>query len=367
MNPRMIIAMIVTTVLAFPCIAVTSAYRDVLETPALKSPLAAKNLLTGVTLAGERLVCVGQYGHILYSDDHGKNWTQAEVPVSSDLTAVHFPSPLKGWAVGHDGVVLKSEDGGATWSKLFDGRAAAQVMVGHYKASKECSTCHGPTNQPPAAKPTGANACLMEDMKRYIEQGADKPFLDVWFENDTQGFVVGAFNHIFRTTDGGKSWEPWFGRINNPKRFHLFAMRGIGQDLFITGEQGTVWKLDRQVGRFQEIKTPYNGTFFGITGKPGSLIAFGLRGNAFRSQNGGANWQKVETGIKVSVTGGTVMDDGRLVLVGQGGQVAMSTDNGASFTPVKVDQVMPIAAVVAPDRDTLVLAGLNGVRVQPIK
>ncbi|TWJ11095.1 WD40/YVTN/BNR-like repeat-containing protein, partial [Geobacter argillaceus] len=103
-------------------------FQDVLDTPAAKSSHAAQTLLTSVTLAGTRVVGVGQHGHIVYSDDRGKNWTQSTVPVSSDLLAVHFPSAQKGWAVGHDGVVLHSSDGGANWVKQFDGRAAAQVL-----------------------------------------------------------------------------------------------------------------------------------------------------------------------------------------------------------------------------------------------
>ena len=83
----------------------TSAWVDVLDSPALQSPLAAKGLLNGLALAGDRIVAVGQRGHILISDDKGKSWQQAKVPVSSDLVAVHFPTAQAGWAVGHDGVV----------------------------------------------------------------------------------------------------------------------------------------------------------------------------------------------------------------------------------------------------------------------
>jgi photosystem II stability/assembly factor-like uncharacterized protein len=39
--------------------------------------------VVGMARAGERLVTVGQRGHILYSDDSGKHWQQAVVPVSS--------------------------------------------------------------------------------------------------------------------------------------------------------------------------------------------------------------------------------------------------------------------------------------------
>jgi photosystem II stability/assembly factor-like uncharacterized protein len=55
--------------------------------------------LLGAARAGERLVAVGQRGHILYSDDSGNAWQQAAVPVSADLNAVSFlrPPGLGSW------------------------------------------------------------------------------------------------------------------------------------------------------------------------------------------------------------------------------------------------------------------------------
>ena len=72
---------------------VAQGFVDVLDSPAQLSPLAQHGLLVGLASAGERLVAVGQRGHILFSDDHGQRWQQASVPVSSDLVAVHFPRP----------------------------------------------------------------------------------------------------------------------------------------------------------------------------------------------------------------------------------------------------------------------------------
>jgi photosystem II stability/assembly factor-like uncharacterized protein len=80
--------------------APASRMRDVLDTPASKSPLAAAALLNGLAVAGPRIVAVGQRGHILWSDDAGAHWQQAEVPVSADLTAVCFPSPPAGLGGG---------------------------------------------------------------------------------------------------------------------------------------------------------------------------------------------------------------------------------------------------------------------------
>ena len=107
---------------------------DVLNRPAMMSPLASKRLLVSMTRFGDRLVAVGPRGHIVVSTDEGKTWSQAKVPVSSDLTAVYFPSATHGWAVGHDGVVLASTDGGTSWIKQLDGFAVNDLIIADLKA-----------------------------------------------------------------------------------------------------------------------------------------------------------------------------------------------------------------------------------------
>ncbi|MDO6748847.1 WD40/YVTN/BNR-like repeat-containing protein, partial [Gilvimarinus sp. 1_MG-2023] len=94
---------------------------DPLQTPAQTSAKAHTALLLDITQAGERLVAVGAFGHILYSDDQGASWQQAQVPVSVTLTAVSFADARHGWAVGHDGIILATEDGGLNWRKQLDG------------------------------------------------------------------------------------------------------------------------------------------------------------------------------------------------------------------------------------------------------
>lgn len=329
---------------------IASEFADVLDTPALRSNIAAQSTLTGLARAGERLIAVGQRGHILYSDDAGQHWQQAQVPVSSDLVAVHFATAQQGWAVGHDGVVLHSSDAGQTWSRQLDGRQVGPIMLDYYQ--------HQLASQPDDA---GLQA-RVADAQRMVEEGADKPFLDVWFENDRVGYIVGAFNLIFRTDNGGLSWTPLLEHTDNPNALNLYALRPVGDDLFVVGEQGLVMKLDRASGRFNATLTPYNGSFFGITGKPGAALVFGLRGNVFRSTDGGTSWNKIDLGLPLSITASSVTADGRIVLVSQAGHVLVSVDDGASFQIQTHTALAPVAAAQVATGDALVLAGARGLR-----
>ena len=330
-----------------------SSTRDTLDTPAVKSPLAVRALVNGLAIAGTRIVAVGQRGHVLLSDDAGKSWQQADVPVSSDLVAVAFPSANTGWAVGHDGVVLHSTNAGGRWTRQLDGHRAGSVMVDYYSRD--------------ATGGDSKRAVLLEEAKRFAAQGAENPFLDVWFENETTGFVVGAFGLILRTTDGGANWEPWLHAVDNPKAFHLYSIRGVAGDVYIVGEQGLVLKLDRTAGHFRALDLPYKGTLFGVIGNARAVIVYGLRGTVLRSTDGGRSWQPVDTGLQVGLTSATVDNDGRIILASQAGHVLESRDDGATFKAVQIERPIPAAAVISAAKDSLVVGGPRGVHSQSLK
>ncbi len=334
--------------------AATAPPADPLQLPAQTSRLASSSPLFAITQAGPRLVAVGQRGHILLSDDKGVTWQQAAVPVSVDLTAVHFPSPRRGWAVGHDGVILHSDDGGAHWALQLDGRQAAQRIVDAYT--------------PRAGSGNTELDAVLAEAKRMLAQGPDLPWLDVWFDDDNRGFAVGAFNLVFSTRDGGATWQPASDRVDNPRGYHLYALRGgSGGQLYAAGELGLLLRLDRATQRFVAVPTPYKGTFFGVLALPDLLLAYGLRGNAWRSLDGGRTWHKTETGIDTGLTGGTLLDDGRIALVSQGGQLLLSRDNAGHFAAVPGLQTSPAFGVVAAGSSSVALVGARGVRVEKIK
>lgn len=334
-----------------------STWQDVLDQPAMKSPLSERALINGLAVAGGRLVAVGQRGHVLLSDDEGKTWRQAEVPASSDLVAVTFPTPTEGWAVGHDGIVLHTKDAGATWTRALDGRQVGALMVDYYK--REAANLGDEKRA----------AALLQESERFAAQGAENPFLDIAFENPSTGYLIGAFGLIFRTTDGGATWQPMLHAAENPRALHLYAVRTIGGEVYIAGEQGLFLKLDRDApgcGRFKAIELPYKGTLFGVVGTERALMAFGLRGTLLRSTDAGRSWQPVATGLQVGLTAGGIDAQGRIVIVSQAGHVLVSGDDGASFAQSKIDKPVPAAAVALTGTSSVVVGGPRGLAARAL-
>jgi len=330
----------------FPALA--GEFKGVSNTPAMVTSLAAHRPLNAVVASGSRLIAAGQRGHIVYSDDNGVTWQQASVPVSSDLTAVFFSSARHGWAVGHDGVVLYSADAGQSWQLQLDGKRAAALMQEYYGRK--------------AAEGDAQAAALLPEIEGIVSAGADKPFLDVWFANDREGFIVGAFNMIFRTVDGGKSWEPWFERVDNPKRLHFYSIRGQDGRIYVAGEQGLVVKLDTAVQRFETIPSPYAGSYFGVLPTAGGALLFGMRGHVFHVDEKGTSWQKLDTGVVGGLTAAAHLDHDRLVLVSTAGDVLLGSVGTGRFEKLKTTDAMLFAGVAfVPAMNGLATVGNNGV------
>jgi len=315
----------------------------VLSLPAIVSAKARGAAMLAVARAGKRLVAVGERGIVLLSDDDGAHWRQAATPVQVSLVAVQFVTQQQGWATGHLGVVLHTTDAGLTWHKQFDGVQAAAAMA---RA---------------ATTPEAVRAA-----RQMREDGPDKPFLDLYFSDERNGYILGAYHLLFRTTDGGKSWQPWQEHAANPKSLHLYAMRAAGNALYLAGEQGTLWRSLDGGASFEALATPYKGSYFGLLAAPGgALVAYGLRGNAWWSGDQGRSWRQVETGLQQSLTAGIVLDDGSLALLSQGGDILLSRDAGRTFARAPGSQPLPAAALAQAADGALVVAGLRGVQRLP--
>lgn len=308
---------------------------DPLARKAAMVPSAPASVLIAAARVGERVFVAGENGILLFSDDGGARWQQASVPVSVTLTAVHFANAQKGWAVGHSGVVLATADAGRTWVRQLDGRQIGDLPQEASAADAESSPAPNPGD----------------------------PLLDVLFLDENEGFALGAFGLLLHTADGGAHWTRASSRLPNPDGNHLYGIRLIGDRLYVVGERGAVFASNDRGARFEALKTPYDGSYFGVVGNPqGELVVFGLQGRAFASADHGRTWADVSGGADSAWTGAATLADGRMVMVGQAGEVRMQAGVSDRIDLLQGKQP-PLSAVVALDPQRLVTVGPRGVRV----
>lgn len=346
---------------------------DRLLLPAIPTALAPRALMLDIARAGERLVAVGDRGFILLSDDAGQNWRQAAVPVSVALTAVHFVDDLRGWAVGHSGVVLHTTDGGEHWQLQLDGNRINRAVLQRYR--QQIVELQQRLEQAADESQADELTLALEELQYQkdnaeiaLEEGATKPLLDVWFRDRNEGWAIGAYGLALYTQDGGQHWRPLVGVLPNPDGLHLNRMAALdASTLFIAGEAGSLYRSRDNGSRWERIESPYDGSFFGIETLPdGSVLAYGLRGNAFLSRDGGDSWQALEVGTAETITAALVVD-GRALLLGGGGSLWRAGSGNDRFRSLPVVRRLPLAGAVALSPQRLVVVGVGGIRVFDLK
>ena len=290
---------------------------------AVEAPLAVKSLLLDGAVAGERVVVVGERGHILISDDDGASWTQAKVPTRVLLTAVHMHDERTGWAVGHDAVILRTGDGGETWTMV------------HQAPDEEL------------------------------------PLLDVWFRNERTGFAVGAYGYFLATEDGG---ETWVARTISEDDFHLNALVPVverssesqpapSQRLYIAAEAGVAYRSEDAGKTWRELPSPYAGSWFGgLALDEKQVLLTGLRGHLFRSEDAGETWSQVPTDTHATLTGAVRLPSGSIVITGLEGSVLTSEDGGRSVSVRRLPSRKGISAALPLADGGVLLIGEFGVR-----
>lgn len=321
-------------------VTAAAALPAVLRRPAPPTSLGPGAVLLAAARAGRRLVVAGERGIVLISDDNGRRWAQARVPVQVSLTALGFADDHNGWACGHFGVLLRTADAGVTWTLALDGLRAAQLT-----------------------QAAARDAAQRQAAQRLVDEGPDKP----WFDMDAgRGhlFAVGAYGLALEARDGA-ALQSFAQRLPNPRQLHLHGVRVAGERIFIVGEQGLLLRSSDRGASFEALEPPYKGSFFGVLATAsGSVLAYGLRGNVFRSGDAGNTWSRVAEPVPVGISAAIQRSDGSIVLAAQNGDLLLSRDDGKTFQRQPAAAPFPAAALVQADGDWLVVAGLRGVQRQ---
>ena len=290
------------------------------QMPATPVADAAHAPLLAAARAGKRVVAAGEHGVILLSDDEGKTFRQAgAVPTQALLTSLYFIDDRQGWAAGHDGVVLHTQDGGETWTL------------------------------------------------QHEDLSSDKPLFSIYFKDAQHGLAVGLFGTALQTADGGATWTPLAVESGEENDHHLYAIFGDpATALCIAGEAGLIYRSTDGGASWSTIKTANPGSFWsGALLKDGSLLAAGQRGHLFASHDQGASWTELPSGTDQSLTSIVQDTDGAILITGLAGVTLSSSDGGKTFAAQSRADRVPLNAALSRPGKAALLFGDKGIVDQP--
>lgn len=339
---------------------------NVLLVAAEMNNLAEKSVFLEIDNYANRQILVGEYGRILVRENSDSTWFQANVPVQTTITAVDFIDGQVAWAVGHQGVILKTTDGGHNWSKVFDGLQLTSLLKSSLETQVVTLT---------AAFEQAEAASLDEDMLDELEMqlddtlykledltinsGIEISFFDVLFSTADYGLVIGAYGAMLETKDGGNSWEYIGLKVPNPEGFHLNALTTDAENnIYVIGEAGLGIATSDQGQTWRSLDIDYLGSLFGIEVQGKTLYSYGLRGNMFVSKNQGETWKHLDTGVTNHIFSADWLNNKELLLVGAGGLKLVY--DGHVFNDIsKSNQRIDITSVKIIDGN-VVTTGLRG-------
>ncbi len=226
-----------------------------------------KRPATDVSFSGESAGwAVGQYGTVLRSEDGGKSWSYQRSNITRDLMGVFAISREKGCAVGRAGTIMRTDDSGTNWHR--------------------------------------------------VESGVACQYNDVAFISPQDGFIVGEFESILRTKDGGANWELIHG--GEPEEIDFSQI-----------EEGEI--LDEDFGMEEEVYT-LKSIYF-LDSEHGWTA--GEYGTILKTIDGGKSWLKVNSGTEHSLSGIEFLNANLGFAVGLDGIIIKSVDGGISWTKDK--------------------------------
>ena len=316
------------------------------------------------------------------------------------LWDVDFPDPQHGWAVGEQGAIWRTTDGGATWKSQESGVATPLTSVSFVDAQ------HGwavGTEHRPLASESAAVLLVTSDGGQTWQRDPNVllPGLkQVRFFTLQQGWAWGDSSALCPsgvsvTRDGGRSWSPLemasFGRwrwgdfldfhtgaigdeqgrllltregamasfgvesagLRTPRDLKFATKNrawlvGSGGLLLQSGDGGQSWTspptpLPVTTATEIDLHTiETRGTHVWLAGSPGSRI--------FHSPDEGRTWEVQKSGTALPLHKLTFMDDQHGTAVGVGGVILATQDGGRSW---------------ARQRGTLTRAAVLGIFSQP--
>lgn len=243
---------------------------------------------------------------------------------------IHFSNVLAGgfnsvysndgstvWAVGNNGLICYSNDGGQNWGSSIVGSLTHNSVFA--------------TNSNIIAVGNSGSIrvrLINGDFWSFIPTGLQN-LNSVNFINDDTGWIVGDAGSIYITTDAGLTWNsqtsPVSENLNSVKMFSSNSGLACGNNGKVIYWNGTDWNV---------YSTSVSYNLLSVDKKNNTIIATAEDGIIIKSVDDGNNWSiiNLKSEVKPNVTSVFMFDENIFYSCGGGGFIRKSNDGGSSFT-----------------------------------
>ncbi|MDX9758308.1 MAG: YCF48-related protein [Bacteroidota bacterium] len=257
----------------------------------------------------DNITAVGSNGTILHSSDGGTSWATPPSGMNDNLRRIRWHSPSLGIILGLDGTILKSVDGGTSWQPL--------------------------------------------------SLGSSTPMFDIHFFDEQTWLLVGVGGKSMVTTDGGQTWTSRTNGINNFNEISFLGDFGV-----IVGNKGTIRVTTDGGKNWTDRSAVSNFEMTSVSvGDDSTAIAVGSNGTILRTQNKGRNWTPIIPSVPISfyrLSRVRHLTRERIVLSGYAGLILWSTDTGLSWYGQESNTSVNIETLEFLDSKIGVAAGWDG-------
>ena len=285
---------------------------------------------------------VGDEGVVWHTIDGGKNWERQPTGTRGSLRAVHFLNPFTGWAVGREelpngggsvGIVLVTSDGGLKWHRLSINALPGLNTVKFFNDKFGIAAGDGSEQYPSGVFNTNDGGRTWKPLA-----GPRCPsWLAADFHQDAQhGALAGSWSRLATLRQGNlgaADVEELAGRSVQGLQLLGKQAVAVGQGglvLVSTGSAGVRWG-------FADLKQPSDvkacldfqsvasrGDHVWVVGRPGSVVMY--------SNDRGQTWSMRKTGQTLPLQGVYFLNELRGWAVGQLGTVLTTDDGGETWT-----------------------------------
>lgn len=284
---------------------------------------------------------VGGHGMIMRTDDGGRFWVEQESGTEAYLNAVSFINDRQGWAVGSSGTILHTGDGGKTWEPQGD--SDAYWLYDVLFIDNQTGWAVG-TN---SAYETGAEILHTQDGGTTwnhidagipVDLGVPDSFLTASLYaiaalDEETIVIVGESNQWqtiggirLYTNDGGENWNV---ELTNATHHDVEFLAdgsawivGYAGTMYRSTDGGVSWNRIGQPGGWSLLAVTFSNAQYGC--------AVGSTGTIWITSNGGNNWTKVTRGSRSDVLDIQFTDPDHGWVAGFGG-VLRTTDGGQTW------------------------------------